>query len=338
VKVSRSLFLLVLPLLLGACVSSSDIDELHTQLSDIQRQVLVLQKQTSSKQEVGDLQQQISAHTESLLKSEADVQVAVQNLSMQIDQLEANLEDTNYRLSQLSQQIAATNQELKSVRTTLGATGGPAETSQPPMTPPSDPQSLYQTAYNDYLRGNYDLAILGFRQYLETFPDTELADNAAYWIGESFFSQAKYQQAISEFDEILRRFPRSDKQASALLKKLNALPLEETVASATKAMATADDALLSLKTTLASEDTMIKGADTKALSGELTATLQKMRFVLDGFSRNADLYKNLNASLRSLDSTLNNTKSLTRQLSDKPNSLVLPASNEPDPIPRAKQQ
>ncbi|MGB5163608.1 MAG: hypothetical protein WBQ27_21065, partial [Thermoanaerobaculia bacterium] len=133
---------LLLPLLLGACVSSSDIEELHTQLSDIQRQVLVLQKQTSSKEEVGDLQQQISAHTESLLKSEADVQVAVQNLSMQIDQLEANLEDTNYRLSQLSQQIAATNQELKSVRTTLGATGGPAETSQPPMTPPSDPQSL----------------------------------------------------------------------------------------------------------------------------------------------------------------------------------------------------
>jgi len=127
-------------------------------------------------------------------------------------------------------------------------------------------------------------------------------------------------------------------QASALLKKLNALPLEETVASATKAMTTVDDALLLLKATLASADTMIKGADTKALSGELNTTLQKMRFVLDGFSRNAELYKNLNASLRSLDSTLNNTKNLTRQLSDKPNSLLLPASKEPDPIPRAKQQ
>jgi hypothetical protein len=42
--------------------------------------------------------------------------------------------------------------------------------------------------------------------------------------------------------------------------------------------------------------------------------MQKMRFVLDGFSRNAELYKNLNASLRSLDATLKNTKSLTRQL------------------------
>ena len=69
------------------------------------------------------------------------------------------------------------------------------------------------------MRGNYDLAVLGFRQYLESFPDTELADNASYWIGESYYSQGKYQQAIREFDGILRRYPRSDKLASGLLKK-----------------------------------------------------------------------------------------------------------------------
>jgi len=60
--------------------------------------------------------------------------------------------------------------------------------------------------------------------------------------------------------------------------------------------------------------------------------------VLDGFSQNAELYKNLNASLRSLDATLNNTKSLTRQLSDKPNAMLLPVATEPDPIPRANRQ
>ncbi len=219
-KVSRFVGSLMLPVVLGACVSSSDMESIQVQLADIQRQVLQLQKQVSSKEEMGELQAQISSQTEGLLKSEADVQVAVQNLSLQIDQLEANLEDTNYRLAQLSQQIAATNQELKSVRTSIGATGAPASTSQGPMTAtPTDPQALYQTAYNDYLRGNYDLAILGFRQYLETFPDTELADNAAYWIGECYFSQAKHQQAIREFDEILRKYPRSDKLASALLKK-----------------------------------------------------------------------------------------------------------------------
>ena len=56
-------------------------------------------------------------------------------------------------------------------------------------------------------------------QYLKEFPDTDLADNAAYWIGECLFSQGKYAQAIGEFDNVLTRFPRSDKIASAMLKK-----------------------------------------------------------------------------------------------------------------------
>jgi hypothetical protein len=40
------------------------------------------------------------------------MQVRLGELSSQIEQLQAKLEDTNYRLAQLSQQIASTNQEL----------------------------------------------------------------------------------------------------------------------------------------------------------------------------------------------------------------------------------
>ena len=208
-------------LLAGGCVSGSDIEEIHAKLSDIQRQVLALQQQTSSKDEVAQLGERIATQTDALLKSEADVQVSLEELSRQIEQLQANLGDTNYRLSQLSQQITATNQELMAVRNSLGSATGPggAGPSASLTQPPDDPQALYDTAYNDYLRGNYDLAILGFRRYSAAFPDTELTDNATYWTGESYFSQAKYQQAIAQFDTILTEYPRSDKTASAILKK-----------------------------------------------------------------------------------------------------------------------
>ena len=212
--------ILVGGLLATGCVSSSDLDEIHAKLSDIQRQVLALQQQTSSKEEVAALGERMSSQTESLLKSEADVQISLEELSRQIEQLQANLGDTNYRLSQLSQQITATNQELMAVRNSLGSgvdVGGGASASL--TQPPDDPQTLYDTAYNDYLRGNYDLAILGFRRYSANFPDTELTDNAIYWTGESYFSQAKYQQSIAQFDTILTEYPRSDKTASAILKK-----------------------------------------------------------------------------------------------------------------------
>jgi len=207
----------------SGCVSTSDIEGLQSQLSDVQRQLLQIQMQAPSKEEVSNIEVQVGKRMESLLKSEADMQVRLQDLSKQIDQLQANLEDTNYRLAQLSQQIAATNQELKSVRpapppAAEGAEPG-AEGPAPPPATAANPQTLYQSAYNDYLRGNYDLAIRGFQDYFDHFPDTDLADNAVYWIGECYYRQGKFRQAISQFDGVLNRYPRSDKLPSALLKK-----------------------------------------------------------------------------------------------------------------------
>jgi tol-pal system protein YbgF len=226
----------------AGCVTSSDIEGLRSQLSDVQRQVLQVQKQSSSKEEVQSLEASVGKQMDSLLKTEADMQVKLQELSGQIEALQAKLEDTNYRLAQLSQQIAATNQELKSFR---GAPAPSAAPGQPPFPPqsqgdtggglppsserspaerpgdqrPGDPQALYNAAYNDYLKGSYDLAMRGFQQYLESFPSTALAANATYWTGECYYRQRRYRQAIEQYDAVLNRYPRSDKTASALLKK-----------------------------------------------------------------------------------------------------------------------
>jgi tol-pal system protein YbgF len=206
----------------AGCVGTKDIEAIQTQNRDIQRQVALAQQVASSKDEVARLEARMSEQTSALLKSEADMQIGLQRLSEQIERLEANLAETSFRLNDLSQQIAATNQELRAVRNSVGSAAAPgqpgAATSSPPAVP-DDPQALYEAARNDYVRGNYELAILGFRRYLEAFPDSELADNARYWMGECNFSQGNYQQAIREFDGILRDYPRSDKLASALLKK-----------------------------------------------------------------------------------------------------------------------
>lgn len=200
------------------CASSSDHDTIKTQLQDIQLQVLQLQKQSPSKTEIADLETAITEQVQALLKSEADVQADLGVLASRIEQLEAKLEDTHFRLAQLSQQIAATNQELQAVRNAAEeARTRPA--APPAVVNPTDPQALYDTAYNDYLQGNYDLAILGFHQYAETYRSTDQADNATYWLGECYYRQGKFQQAIEKFDEVLTRFERSDRTASALLKK-----------------------------------------------------------------------------------------------------------------------
>ena len=146
------------------------------------------------------------------------MRVDVGSLSSQIAELQGKLEDTNYRLAQVSQQIAATNQDLKAVRSCdrRRAAGAPAAL-RAAAARRRTPRALYQTSYSDYLRGNYDLAMLGFQQYLETFPETDLADNATYWIGECFYRQQKYAEAIAEYDTRAEAVPaqRQDRERPA---------------------------------------------------------------------------------------------------------------------------
>ncbi len=201
-----------------ACVSSSEIVDIKTQLQDIQLQVLQLQKQGPSKGEVADLQRAITEEIQTLVRAEARTQADILELASRIEQFEGKLDETNFRLTQLTQQIAATNQDLLALRNA-------AEQEQqrtaalPVVVNPTEPQALYDTAYNDYLQGNFDLAILSFHQYAETYRGTELADNATYWIGECYYRQGKFQKAIEQFDQVLTRFDNSDRTPSALLKK-----------------------------------------------------------------------------------------------------------------------
>ncbi len=224
------------------CVSSDDIDGLHRQMNDIQRQIQAVETKSSSKEEVQKLNTSVAQQTSQLLKSNADTGVKLEDLSRQIEALQAKLDDTNRRLAELSQQIAASQGSLgrpesspapptaPSVGTPrpnpLTAAPPPASSPRRDPTPSASgpsPQQLYDTAYGDYTKGRYELAIAGFQDYVDRYPGTDLSDNAQYWIGESHFSERKYADAITDFDTLLRRWPHSDKAAAALLKKGYAL-------------------------------------------------------------------------------------------------------------------
>lgn len=88
-----------------------------------------------------------------------------------------------------------------------------------PVAPDLSPREVYDMAYSDFRKGNFLLAIEGFFIYLEQFPDSPLADNAKYWIGECYFSQEKYSEAIDHFNELFINFPQSDTLPAAYLKK-----------------------------------------------------------------------------------------------------------------------
>jgi tol-pal system protein YbgF len=76
----------------------------------------------------------------------------------------------------------------------------------------------YQTAFELLKQGRYDQASLGFRQFLATYPDSKLADNAQYWLAESYYVTQKYKDALREFEAVTEQYPQSRKIPDALLK------------------------------------------------------------------------------------------------------------------------
>jgi len=239
---ARSLAALAFCVLLfaAACVSSGDIDGLHRQMNDIEKQIQALERKSSSKEEISKLNTNVSQQTEQLLKSNADTGVRLGELTAKMEQLESKLEDTNRRLAQLSQQIAETQGDLARLRSPAasgltppqnpppagngpGGIGGDTTVVRAPAGARTGPTELYDTAYADYNKGRYALAIQGFQDYLNAYPNTDLSDNAQYWIGECLYAQKKHKEAIAAFDKLLKQWPRSDKAAAGLLKKGYAL-------------------------------------------------------------------------------------------------------------------
>jgi tol-pal system protein YbgF len=76
----------------------------------------------------------------------------------------------------------------------------------------------YEAAFELLKQQQYQVAGAAFGQFLVSFPDSQLADNAQYWLAESYYVTDQFEEALSQFQVVLSRYPRSRKLPDALLK------------------------------------------------------------------------------------------------------------------------
>lgn len=84
--------------------------------------------------------------------------------------------------------------------------------------PTGDPREDYDRAYGHVLRGDFDTAEVGFRQFLASHPDDELSGNAQYWLGESLFARGRYRDAADAFLAGYTDYPDGAKAPDSLFK------------------------------------------------------------------------------------------------------------------------
>jgi tol-pal system protein YbgF len=82
----------------------------------------------------------------------------------------------------------------------------------------SEAIGLYRKAYEALQSGKHDEAARGFKDFLRTYPASDLADNSQYWLGECYYDRKDYTQAVREFRRVIERYPNGNKVPDALLK------------------------------------------------------------------------------------------------------------------------
>jgi tol-pal system protein YbgF len=87
-----------------------------------------------------------------------------------------------------------------------------------PQAPSDHAMRDYQQQYALLRAGNLDGAINGFNQFIQRYPSSPLAGNAQYWLGECYYAQRNFSQAILEFERVYNQYPSSEKVPAALLK------------------------------------------------------------------------------------------------------------------------
>lgn len=163
-------------------------------------------------------------------KGFADQKIAIDSMADNLRAIRERTDDTNVRLGTLREEIDALSKTVTSLSQSTQA-APPIDPNAPPPAPGATPPPpvpstaglsaprMYQEAFADYAAGQYRVAIEGFEQLIRTFPTSELADNAQFFIGEAQFAQMRFADAITAYNAVIQNYPTGDQVPNALYKR-----------------------------------------------------------------------------------------------------------------------
>jgi tol-pal system protein YbgF len=123
---------------------------------------------------------------------------------------------------------AASPVEMESSGAAMGSAAGQAGRSvgaatpaggQPPAQDLSAEIQAYRTAHAAWQSDDTGTCVERFREFLQTYPASPYADDAAFWLADCYYKQAEYKKAVLRFDEVVRNYPAGNKASDALYRQ-----------------------------------------------------------------------------------------------------------------------
>jgi len=237
-------------LLLG-CATTKDVKILDAEIDKLHQQVNQLRKEKEA------LKEELSQQTAENQKLRADLLLRLEVLQSDVRTLSTGVEEYKEFLKRPSKEIDRMRDDLEvrlkilddrnktyedRIKTNeerlkeLEARFKGLETKEPKVTEPTSKPvetetpgewkgistgagDLYRDAYETLQKGNIEGARRKFEAFLKQYPNTELSDNAQFWIGETYYLKKDFEKAILEYEKAISKYPEGDKIPAALFKQ-----------------------------------------------------------------------------------------------------------------------
>ncbi len=236
-------FLAVSFFLLAGCATTGDLDTTRTEINQLKRDTFELKKETA------DLKKQTNATVReesfnAIRESQASLYSQVNEQSKEIQLLRGRFDEYKFFMEKTLKESATERELLRSQITSLdarvkelsekiaksGEAKPPAEQKPaaeessekaPEVKKPEDsgPAAIYESAYASFKGKKYKEARDRFNTLIAKYPGDGLVGNAHFWIGESYFAEKDFENAILSYETLIKGYPRNEKIPAALYKQ-----------------------------------------------------------------------------------------------------------------------
>jgi len=194
---------LVAAIFFSLCAPAGAADEVERRLTDLERQVV----------DISQIREDLAEQYAAVLRLEEEVgqlKDLVARLQHQLDQLAGQ--------TSLAERLGRIETKLAELETTPPTPTPGAEEAAEPSQPPNE-EEAYAQAKELYKQHQMPQTRQALEDFIAEFPASNLVPAAKFWIGETFYTEQRYEEAILEYQKVIQDHPKTQKAASAMLKQ-----------------------------------------------------------------------------------------------------------------------
>lgn len=155
----------------------------------------------------------------------ADLAAELEALHRSIEQLDGRLEVAEHRVQEAMEEARAARREANAVASLPPVPSAAPDGGDVAAAAAEEPQEVqdYRAAVAQWREGNAASCVDHFSKFLQTYPASDYADDATYWLADCYFKQGNFTAAVLRFDDVARQYPSGNKAPDALYRQGEAL-------------------------------------------------------------------------------------------------------------------